>query len=401
MIIFTEMNKRKIINDPVYGFISIPSDIVFDVIQHPIFQRLRRIQQLGLSSLVYPGATHTRFHHSLGAMHLMTKALDVLVKKQIILTDEEIEATILAILMHDLGHGPYSHALENKLVDGVAHESISIMLMRELEKVYGSSITLAIKIFEDKYSKKFLHQLVSGQLDMDRMDYLNRDSFYTGVSEGVIGYDRIINMLNVANDNIVVEEKGIYSIEKFLVARRLMYWQVYLHKTVVCAEIILRNAFDYIRNNAIKLNFDSSLNLFIENNFDKINTSEWLNQFCRLDDTDIVFALKQLSNSKDKILKTLCSALIDRQLLHIEFADEAKVDVIYKKMEQIYSKGELNYLVYKGSISNNMYSVEKDNIFILMKDKSIVDIANVSEQWNLHKFSTPIVKHFIVYPKQR
>lgn len=288
MIIFTEMNKRKIINDPVYGFISIPSDIVFDVIQHPIFQRLRRIQQLGLSSLVYPGATHTRFHHSLGAMHLMTKALDVLVKKQIILTDEEIEATILAILMHDLGHGPYSHALENKLVDGVAHESISIMLMRELEKVYGSSITLAIKIFEDKYSKKFLHQLVSGQLDMDRMDYLNRDSFYTGVSEGVIGYDRIINMLNVANDNIVVEEKGIYSIEKFLVARRLMYWQVYLHKTVVCAEIILRNAFDYIRNNAIKLNFDSSLNLFIENNFDKINTSEWLNQFCRLDDTDIV-----------------------------------------------------------------------------------------------------------------
>lgn len=399
MINFTKMNKRKIFNDPVYGFISIPFDTAFDVIQHPIFQRLRRIQQLGFSSLVYPGATHTRFHHSLGAMHLMTRALDTLKKKGIPIDTAETEATVLAILMHDLGHGPYSHALESTLVDGVEHETISKLLMLELEKEFGNSITQAIQIFEDKHPKKFLHQLVSGQLDMDRMDYLNRDSFYTGVSEGVIGYDRIINMLNVEQDNIVVEEKGIYSIEKFLVARRLMYWQVYLHKTVLCAEILLKSIFNYIRNFGIKLDFDTPFNLFIENKFDKLAPIEWLSDFCQLDDTDIIFSLKHLSKKNDPILQKLIDALLYRQLFHIEFADVQRINIIYERLKLKYSAEEMDYLVFRGSTSNNMYNTEKDNIFIQMKSGKIIDVANISEQWNLDKISNPVVKYYIIYPK--
>jgi HD superfamily phosphohydrolase len=236
------MNKRKIFNDPVYGFISIPYDIVFDVIEHPYFQRLRRIQQLGLSSLVYPGATHSRFHHSLGAMHLMYRSLEVLKSKGQEISEDESKAAVLAILMHDLGHGPFSHALEGVLAEGIHHEHISMLMMQNLQKELGKPIEMAIQIFTNQYPKKFLYQLVSGQLDMDRLDYLNRDSFYSGVSEGVVGYDRIINMLDVHNDNIVVEEKGIYSIEKFIVARRLMYWQVYLHKTSLVADLMLKNA---------------------------------------------------------------------------------------------------------------------------------------------------------------
>jgi HD superfamily phosphohydrolase len=392
------MNKRKIINDPVYGFIPIPFDVVYDVMEHRFFQRLRRIQQLGFSSLVYPGATHTRFHHSIGAMHLMTRALDVLKKKGIAISVEEEQATILAILLHDLGHGPYSHALEGTLVNA-HHENISKLLMQALEKEFGNIFSLSISIFEGNYENKFLHQLVSGQLDMDRMDYLNRDSFYTGVSEGVIGYDRIINMLDVVEDKIVVEEKGIYSIEKFLVARRLMYWQVYLHKTVLCAEILLKNIFKYIKQKKIKLPFDCTLNLFIENDFNEINSAIWLQAFCELDDTDIVFALKYFAKSEDKILSKLSSALIYRKLFHIEFNTLQEIESKLIELKNRYSNEEMQYLVTVGSTSNNMYNTAKNNIYIKFKDNKLVDIASITEQWNIDTLSNPVVKHYIIYPK--
>jgi hypothetical protein len=394
------MNKRKIFNDPVYGFIPIPFDIVYDIIEHPIFQRLRRIQQLGLSSLVYPGATHSRFHHSIGAMHLMTRALDVLKKKNIDISIDEEQATVLAILLHDIGHGPYSHALEFTLVDGVHHEEISLLLMHELEKEFGNIITLAIQIFEGKYKKKFLHQLVSGQLDMDRMDYLNRDSFYTGVSEGVIGYDRIINMLDVVDDNIVVEEKGIYSIEKFLVARRLMYWQVYLHKTVLCGEIILKNILKYIKKNNISLPFDSSINHFLSTDFNSKNHSTWLPLFCNIDDADIIFMLKYfVQHSADNVLKMMCEALIYRKLFHVEFNTQEYIQQKIEQLKEIYSDDEFQYLVSTGSTSNNMYSTAKDNIYIKFKDNKLVDIASITEQWNIDALANPMVKHYIIYPK--
>ena len=286
------MLKRKIFNDPVYGFISIPYDIVFDVIEHPYFQRLRRIQQLGLSSLVYPGATHSRFHHSLGAMHLMYRSLEVLKSKGHEITEDESQAAVLAILMHDLGHGPFSHSLEGVLLDGVHHEHISMSLMSSLQDIFGAPITKAISIFTNQYPKKFLHQLVSGQLDMDRLDYLNRDSFYTGVSEGVIGYDRIINMLDVYDGNIVVEEKGIYSIEKFIVARRLMYWQVYLHKTGLVADLMLKNAILRAKTLDAKFHIGVSepLQYFLLNNISSDDFTDSLNIFTMLDDHDIMQA---------------------------------------------------------------------------------------------------------------
>ena len=285
------MNKRKIFNDPVYGFISIPYDIVFDVIEHPYFQRLRRIQQLGLSSLVYPGATHSRFHHSLGAMHLMYRSLEVLKSKGQEITEDESKAAVLAILMHDLGHGPFSHALEGVLVENLHHEHISMLLMRNLQKEFGKPIEMAIQIFTNQYPKRFLYQLVSGQLDMDRLDYLNRDSFYSGVSEGVVGYDRIINMLDVHDDNIVVEEKGIYSIEKFIVARRLMYWQVYLHKTSLVADLMLKNAVlrakEVYKGNKKQLEISANLNFFLSNTLSLNDFDEHLTKFAALDDYNI------------------------------------------------------------------------------------------------------------------
>ena len=326
------MNKRKIFNDPVYGFISIPYDIVFDVIEHPYFQRLRRIQQLGLSSLVYPGATHSRFHHSLGAMHLMYKSLEVLKSKGHEITEEESQAAVLAILMHDVGHGPFSHALESILVN-IEHEHISMLLMQQLQKEFGKPIELAIQIFTNQYPKKFLYQLVSGQLDMDRLDYLNRDSFYSGVSEGVVGYDRIINMLDVHDDNIVVEEKGIYSIEKFLVARRLMYWQVYLHKTCLVADLMLKNAIlrakKVYQDIEITTSISENLFFFLTNEIKESNFENHLNKFVLLDDTDVMQALKYWMQSDDDILKTLSTAIINRKLFKIEFLEEAKVNEKY------------------------------------------------------------------------
>jgi HD superfamily phosphohydrolase len=399
------MNKRKIFNDPVYGFISIPYDIVFDVIEHPYFQRLRRIQQLGLSSLVYPGATHSRFHHSLGAMHLMYRSLEVLKSKGQEISEDESKAAVLAILMHDLGHGPFSHALEGVLAEGIHHEHISMLMMQNLQKEFGKPIEMAIQIFTNQYPKKFLYQLVSGQLDMDRLDYLNRDSFYSGVSEGVVGYDRIINMLDVHNDNIVVEEKGIYSIEKFIVARRLMYWQVYLHKTSLVADLMLKNAVLRAKelSRTAKLNKDVSgnLNLFLTQNLSETNFADYIDNFAALDDYDIIQALKGWMQSDDKILSTLSTSIINRKLFSIEFLALEKADEKYNSLKQHYSEEEMKYLVLKGAAQNNAYNPAKDNIYIKFKDGSIKEITDITEQWNIRSLSNPVVKHYIAYPKNK
>ncbi|MCC6585064.1 MAG: HD domain-containing protein [Chitinophagales bacterium] len=399
------MNKRKIFNDPVYGFISIPYDIVFDVIEHPYFQRLRRIQQLGLSSLVYPGATHSRFHHSLGAMHLMYRSLEVLKSKGQEITEDESKAAVLAILMHDLGHGPFSHALEGVLVENLQHEHISMLLMKNLQKEFGKPIEMAIQIFTNQYPKKFLYQLVSGQLDMDRLDYLNRDSFYSGVSEGVVGYDRIINMLDVHDDNIVVEEKGIYSIEKFIVARRLMYWQVYLHKTSLVADLMLKNAVlrakQVYKGNIKQLEISANLNFFLSNTLTVNDFDEHLIKFAALDDYDIFQALKVWMNSEDVILKTLSTSIINRKLFKIEFVEEDKAAEKYDVLKNKYSEEEMRFLVLKGTAQNNAYNPSKDNIYIKFKDGSIKEITDITEQWNIRSLSNPVVKHYIAYPKSK
>lgn len=399
------MNKRKIFNDPVYGFISIPYDIVFDVIEHPYFQRLRRIQQLGLSSLVYPGATHSRFHHSLGAMHLMYRSLEVLKSKGQEITEDESKAAVLAILMHDLGHGPFSHALEGVLVEDLHHEHISMLLMQNLQKEFGKPIEMAIQIFTNQYPKKFLYQLVSGQLDMDRLDYLNRDSFYSGVSEGVVGYDRIINMLDVHDDNIVVEEKGIYSIEKFIVARRLMYWQVYLHKTSLVADLMLKNAVlrakEVYRGNNKQSEISANLNFFLSNTLTVNDFDEHLTKFAALDDYDIFQALKVWMNSEDVILKTLSTSIINRKLFKIEFVEEEKAAEKYDSLKNKYSEEEMRFLVLKGAAQNNAYNPSKDNIYIKFKDGSIKEITDITEQWNIRSLSNSVVKHYIAYPKSK
>ena len=397
---FPIMNKRKIFNDPVYGFISIPYDIVFDVIEHPYFQRLRRIQQLGLSSLVYPGATHSRFHHSLGAMHLMSRSLEVLKSKGHDITEAESEAAVLAILLHDLGHGPFSHALEGTLVENIHHEHISLLLMKTLQKKYGKPIETAIQIFTGKYPKKFLHQLISGQLDMDRMDYLNRDSFYSGVSEGVIGYDRLINMLDVHDDNIVVEEKGIYSVEKFLVARRLMYWQVYLHKTSLVADLMLRNtilrAKEVYKNKICNDAISDNLKFFLTHSFEEKSFENEIERFALLDDYDIFQALKMWMHCDDTILQTLSTSIVNRTLFKIEFLEENAIENKYKLLEIQYNTDEMKYLVLKGSAQNNAYNPNKDNIYIKFKDGSIKEITEITEQWNIRSLSNPVVKNYIV-----
>ncbi len=401
---FPIMNKRKIFNDPVYGFISIPYDIVFDVIEHPYFQRLRRIQQLGLSSLVYPGATHSRFHHSLGAMHLMSRSLEVLKSKGHDITEAESEAAVLAILLHDLGHGPFSHALEGTLVENIHHEHISLLLMKTLQKKYGKPIETAIQIFTGKYPKKFLHQLISGQLDMDRMDYLNRDSFYSGVSEGVIGYDRLINMLDVHDDNIVVEEKGIYSVEKFLVARRLMYWQVYLHKTSLVADLMLRNtilrAKEVYKNKICNDAISDNLKFFLTHSFEEKSFENEIERFALLDDYDIFQALKMWMHCDDTILQTLSTSIVNRTLFKIEFLEENAIENKYKLLEIQYNTDEMKYLVLKGSAQNNAYNPNKDNIYIKFKDGSIKEITEITEQWNIRSLSNPVVKNYIAYPKK-
>lgn len=406
-------NKKKIINDPVYGFISLPKEIIFDIIEHPFYQRLRRIKQLGLSHLVYPGSLHTRFAHAIGATHLMTKAIGVLRYKGIEITDEEETGVLIAILLHDIGHGPFSHTLERDIIKSVSHEQISALFMKRLSKEFNGELDLAIEIFEDKYKKPFLHQLVSSQLDMDRMDYLNRDSFYTGVTEGIIGSDRLIAMLNVHDNQLVVEEKGIYSIEKFLVARRIMYWQVYMHKTVVSSEVmltyILRRA-KYLVQSGMSLFASPAFMFFLKGNFElnDLKTDEnILNQFALLDDMDIMGAVKVWQFCDDKVLSILSQQLIDRKLFKIEITKEPfsteRMNYEINQVKENYgmSQEEANYFVHTDVLTNNAYNEDNENINLLMKDRSIKEVSQASDNLNIHALSESVEKYFICYPSSK
>ncbi len=406
-----QLNKRKIINDPIYGFVTLPDDFIYELINHPYFQRLRRIKQLGLTNLVYPGALHTRFHHAIGAMHLMTEAIKVLQSKQVEITEEETQAVNIAILLHDIGHGPFSHALEHAIVQGVNHEDISDLLMQELNKQYKGKLTLAIKIFNNQYKKKFLHQLVSSQLDMDRLDYLRRDSFFTGVSEGVISSDRIIKMLNVKKDELVIEEKGIYSIEKFIIARRLMYWQVYLHKTVVSAENMLVGILVRAKELAAKgvdLFATPALAVFLKNDFSKkdfIAKPGLLDSFALLDDYDIFTSVKVWAQHEDKILSTLCTNLVNRKLFRIELKKEkaeltSKKELLKECMKQYkLTEKEAAFFVVSGEVENSAYRTDNLKINILMNNGNIIDIAEAGDQLNVEVLSKTVKKYFICYPK--
>lgn len=405
------MNKKKIFNDPVYGFVSVPYEIIFDLIEHPYFQRLRNIKQLGLTHLVYPGALHTRFHHALGAMHLMSIALETLKNKGVKITEEECKAVTIAILLHDIGHGPFSHALESCIVPSIHHEDLSILLMKRLNIEFKGALTLAIEIFENKYDKKFLHQLVSGQLDMDRMDYLNRDSFYTGVSEGVIGFDRILKMICVIDDQLVIEEKGIYSIEKFLIARRLMYWQVYYHKTVISAEQLLVKVLRRAKEISVqgKVLFAApSFSFLLKNNpsaDDFKGDERYLDAFANIDDHDIYSAIKVWTNDEDVILSKLCTELINRRLYSIEIQNENISAKEYdEKLKEVIKKWgvseeDAEYFVFTGVINNNAYDPLSGNIYILTKTKGLQDIAVCSDGLNLEALSKNVKKHFLCYPK--
>lgn len=404
-------NKKKIFNDPVYGFISIPNDFIFDLIEHPYMQRLRRIRQLGMSHLVYPGALHTRFHHVLGAMHLMNLAIQVIRRKGHEITPEEEEGVLAAILLHDIGHGPFSHALEHDIVNGVSHERISDYFMERLEDEFGEKLNLARKIFANTYHKSFLYQLVSSQLDMDRMDYLNRDSFYTGVSEGIIGSDRIIEMLNVYDNQLVLEEKGIYSVEKFITSRRLMYWQVYLHKTVVSAEYLLINTLKrakQLSTEGMELFASPALSYFLKNNItdhDFETNSKVLDTFALLDDYDIMGAIKVWQFSDDKVLADLARRLIDRKLFKIKISKEpfTEKEITAKKEETAQKLGipmkDMNYYVYSSHLVNNAYNQEKQSINLLMKNGKVMDLSNASDNLNISALSHPVEKYFICYPE--
>lgn len=406
-----QTNKRKIINDPIYGFVTLRDDLIYELINHPYFQRLRRIKQLGLTNLVYPGALHTRFHHAIGAMYLMTEAIKELQFKQIEISEEEAQATTIAILLHDIGHGPFSHALEHAIVQGISHEDISELLMQQLNKQYQGKLSLAIKIFNNQYKKKFLHQLVSSQLDMDRLDYLRRDSFFTGVSEGVISSDRIIKMLNVKNDELVIEEKGIYSIEKFIIARRLMYWQVYLHKTVVSAENLLVNILVRAKQLAARkaeLFATPALAMFLKHNFSKkdfISNPGLLNKFASLDDYDIFTSVKVWAQHEDKILSKLCNNLVNRKLFRIELKREkaelsSKKELIERCMKQYgLTEKEASFYVVSGAIENSAYKTDNLKINILMNSGKVIDIAEAGDQLNIEVLSKTVKKYFICYPK--
>ena len=401
-------NKLKILNDPIYGFIQIPNSLIFDIIEHPYFQRLRRISQMGFSSLVYPGANHTRFHHALGCIHLMQKAVRVLRIKQIEISKEEESALCIAILLHDIGHGAFSHALEHSIANGISHEEISLKFMRKLNDEFDGKLNLAIEIFEGKYHRKFLYQLISSQLDIDRLDYLKRDSFYTGVTEGNISSDRLIVMMNVIDDELVIEQKGIYSVEKFLIARRLMYWQVYLHKTGLVAENMLVNVLIRAKDlvcKGEKLFASTSLKYFLNNQIDQDNFSdETLEMFSKLDDYDILSAIKEWTSHDDKVLSLLSQMIVDRKLLRVEIQnDPFDISQINKKVSQFskklnLSEEETNYFVFSQEIKNQAYNSEKP-ILILNKKGKLIDIAKASDQFNIQALTKPVIKHFICYPK--
>lgn len=402
-------NKRKIINDPVFGFINIPNDFLYDIIQHPYFQRMNRIKQLGLTSTVYPGAQHTRLQHSLGAMYLMGEAIAQLRLVGTAITEAEAEGALACILLHDIGHGPFSHTLEHSVVSEISHEEISLLMMQEINREVDGRLDIALDIFTNKYPKKFLHQLVSGQLDMDRMDYLSRDSFFSGVSEGIIGSARIIKMLNIHNDQLVVEAKGIYSIEKFLVARRLMYWQVYLHKTAVAAEIMLMNILKRAKelaSNNVELFASPSLHYFLYNEVNKqvfLNDRKALEHFAMLDDSDVICAIKVWISHEDTVLSELCKSFTNRKLFKVEIGTEPIDEKVRQQYLRQYQKhfgvtmNEAEYFMGDETVSTDTYSPEDDNINILYKDGSIKDIAEASDMLNISVLTKKVEKHFFCY----
>lgn len=407
------MNKKKILNDPVYGFITIKTDLIFKIIEHPFFQRLRRIKQLGLTDLVYPGAIHTRFHHALGAMHLMSVALDNLRNKQVKITDEEFEAAQIAILLHDIGHGPFSHTLENALLNNISHEDISLEIMKNLNEEFDGLLECAIEIFKGEYPRKFLNQLVSSQLDVDRLDYLKRDSFYTGVYEGTIGITRIMNMLNVKNDELVVEEKGIYSIENFLVARRLMYWQVYLHKTTVAAEKMLMNLISRAKKLAHsgKLGHltNDSLNYFLLKDIDKkdlVNNEKLISNFTDIDDNDIWWAIKIWRQENDKILSELSNGLLSRNLFKIKLSntpisenDLKRLTTLITRKYNLQNENEAEFLFSSGSLYNSAYIPHRQEIRIMDKHGDVKGIKEMSDLPNISSLSKIVKKYYLCCPK--
>ena len=403
--------KQKIFNDPIYGFISIPGQICYDIIEHPYFQRLRRIKQLGATHLVYPGALHTRFHHALGAMHLMADAIQVLRIKGHEITEEERISACIAILLHDIGHGPYSHSLEYILAEGMNHEGISAHFMKALNSEFNGELDMAIDIFKGRYHKKFLHQLVSSQLDVDRLDYLKRDSFYTGVSEGVISTDRIISMLEICDDSLAVEVKGIYSIEKFLIARRLMYWQVYLHKTVIASEKLLINILrraKFLADRGHELFASPAFHFFLYSSVTKEafeKDGEILKQFALLDDSDIFLSIKVWMDDSDRLLSDLSRSFVNRDLYKIRLQsspfDKAEVEKL--RSEVMERKGltgdEIDYYVFTGTIANNAYDPRFDRINILLRNGEVIDVAEAADQLNVSALAEPVEKHFFCYPK--
>lgn len=405
-----KVNKLKIFNDPIYGFITIPNSLIFDLIAHKYFQRLRRISQMGMSYLVYPGAHHTRFHHAMGCMHLMQKAINVLRFKGIDISEEEENGLLIAILLHDIGHGPFSHAMEHSIVTGISHEAISLLFMEQLNVEFNGRLTLAIQIFKGEYPRHFMCQLISSQLDMDRADYLKRDSFYTGVAEGNINAERLITMLNVVNDELVVEQKGIYSVEKFLVARRLMYWQVYFHKTGVVAEQLLMRVLKRAKeltDKGVDLKASRALSYFLNNEINHSNfTTDTLPIFAQLDDYDIVSGMKEWQHHDDFVLSNLCEMIINRELLRVKLKNNKhKLGNVKVHKENLMKRHnitaeEADYFVFTGEISNQAYQLKTQSINILYKSGKIQDIVKASDQLNLKALSKPVTKYYICYPKK-
>ncbi len=404
-------NKKKIVNDPVYGFITISTELIYDLVEHPYFQRLRRIKQLGLSEYVYPGALHTRFHHALGAMHLMGEATHTLRGKGHYLTDDECEAAQIAVLLHDIGHGPFSHVLECCLLDNVPHEAISLLLMHELNQQFGGRLTMAIQMFEGTYSRPFFHQLVSSQLDMDRMDYLNRDGYYTGVAEGAIGAERIIKMLDLVDDQLVVEAKGVLSVENFLNARRLMYWQVYLHKTSICCETMLIQILRRARVLTQQSEMVFAPDAFLPFLRDSVNLTDfkthptYLSAFVRLDDYDIWSCIKQWSQHDDPVLSALCGMLLDRHLFKIMLSTEpfagALIDELAGQLRRSGLPDEtLSYFLVEGQATNAAYLPSQERINIKLKSGKVIDIADASDLSNVHVLTNIVRRYYVCWAKE-
>ena len=403
-------NKKKIFNDPIYGFVSIPDELHFDIIEHPYFQRLRRIKQVSMTNLVYPGANHTRFAHSLGTMHLMRRAIQLLRDKGYQITKEELEAASLAILLHDSGHGPFSHTLENSIVQGVSHEELSLMVMQKFNEIHGGRLGMAIEMFKGEYRKGFLTKLISSQLDVDRIDYLKRDSFFTGVAEGSVNAERLLEMVEVVDNELAIEAKGIYSVESFIVARRIMYWQVYMHKAVLSAEYMLRNILKRAKmlSQERDLFATPALSFFLKNTkpFENGDPDFVLDKFCQLDDYDVMTAVKAWRDDEDRVLSELCRRLTDRHLFRIEMQDsefdQNYIDSLRQKIAHLYgwSLEEADFMLLQGISSNHAYHPKKPAINILYKDGSMKDISEASDQLNISVLKQPVVKHFICYPKE-